>query len=643
MARGNIDLNNLPSLADIKAGPISALSKDSLVAIALALELFGTPSAAGALTVKELKLKIPPALSANTDPKFDKFKTFRAATTGKAVPKNSVDKAKEDSNEAAHNPNAPSGANKKLMERGAKTDPPPQFKRRGTTSLADGKTPLDERSFSSLSSMGDDEGEEQGKVPEIKKTPPPVVVPPPLQPQDQPVPPEPVRTIQDTLPLAKHFIPVLVQFRDAKLMETQIVYILPSQMSNIPLSKDANGQYFTSLKKLIPAALVGLSPSRDAPFCKLSVEKEDGILKLGTVRQCLRGEFPETLVLTHADQVMLRAEKDRLICEVKWTHVPAPTPVPEDGEPVAPVPKFQLPDEPFPPKEETGPRLPHFKPLEEAQGRKSKSRQKYVPEVDSDQEHDWPDNLKDPNFLTFLRTEWDIPGVGEGFKNSALQTVGEQKVRWDAHEVAIQICDNDWKNMGVKGSPYRVPERYKEHENPAYHQYAHRPFTKRDAGEAIGIKKGTVTLDREIFTSSDLAYDPLAERWVNGETDVSGEEPEQKGKILAAFKKFGKMCRKDWIEHLSDCKVKQEAKERAATKKESKVSRKRHRRRSSDSSSKNGKASDSEEEVIRRALKAHHAAKELGAEDSDEPGPSKKKKAKKQTVYDSDDLDTARF
>lgn len=102
----NIDLNNLPPLEEIKAGPIKDLLKPALLSIAGALEI-EIPTK---ISVPELKKQISEALNTpkfSSDTRFEKFTSYRSGTAGrvsKSAPKTSADKAKEDLDAAAHKP-----------------------------------------------------------------------------------------------------------------------------------------------------------------------------------------------------------------------------------------------------------------------------------------------------------------------------------------------------------------------------------------------------------------------------------------------------------------------------------------------------------------------------------------------------------
>jgi hypothetical protein len=101
------------------------------------------------------------------------------------------------------------------------------------------------------------------------------------------------------------------------------------------------------------------------------------------------------------------------------------------------------------------PQIKPIKPLDLANARKAaKPKAQIVPPVDSDQEHDWPDNLTDKGFMAFLRRE--LKGPTNGFPET-LMTIDKRKERYNTYNNTVDWCAENWKNI-IKGSPYRVPE-----------------------------------------------------------------------------------------------------------------------------------------------------------------------------------------
>ncbi|KAJ7658477.1 hypothetical protein B0H14DRAFT_3540575 [Mycena olivaceomarginata] len=126
----NIDLNNLPPLEEIKAGPIKDLLKPALLSIAGALEI-EIPTK---ISVPEIEKQISEAL--NT-PKFS----------------------------------SDTRTNKKLHDKDLKTDPPPQYKRLGGSSA--GKDQVTALTDASSLSSSEEEGITGDKPPSQIRSPSP--------------------------------------------------------------------------------------------------------------------------------------------------------------------------------------------------------------------------------------------------------------------------------------------------------------------------------------------------------------------------------------------------------------------------------------------------------------------------------------
>ncbi|KAJ7028241.1 hypothetical protein C8F04DRAFT_68069 [Mycena alexandri] len=382
-------------------------------------------------------------------------------------------------------------------------------------------------------------------------------------------------------------------------MNNHTVWILPSQRAEIKLLEGTEeGTFTTSLKKLIPLALTQLSPAKGDQHSKLSISSPSGYVDLGTVQQFMSGKFPEVLELAQADKGTLYLRGDRLVCDITWRSGKSPTSDKSAGPSIKPL----------------------NKPLELAKARKLAKRQKksLPPANSSDSEgHDWPDNVTDKGFMAFLNREFH--GKPNGYPQT-LMRIGEQRERWTLLRETIEFLEEgEWKGQ-TKGVVYPVPQSYKESADEKEHQYAGRPFTKLCTAEALGIRKGTVTADKQTFTSPDIAFDPDAQKWVDGD-----EDPKIKSK-------FDGMKREQWFKHLTACREKQEAEDRAQAKKEArrreKERRAEKREHESDRESSVGNEDlDEEEKKLLRKYKDLRAAKKAEKPDG-AAGSSRKNKGK---------------
>ncbi|KAJ6469344.1 hypothetical protein C8R45DRAFT_1105209 [Mycena sanguinolenta] len=590
------DLDALPSLDEIPAGSISNLKKPQLFSLAKELSLDPHSKA----TNPELKKQISEALGSQkflNDTRFLKFTVHRAGTTGGAALKNSADKDKQDVDAAVVKQDVPSGAHKKLLEQNATTDPVPQFKILNNT--AKKSSEMGDSDESSLSSI--DETEEK-----IVKPEKPAKMDKPAKPSSkinthQPLNPSRILVQQDE---AEARLPIVVQFQGKN---DHSVWITPSQREAIPLFKEADGSITTSLKKLVPAALMQLSPAKGDRYSKLSVLTDTGALSLGEMHHFMVGNFPEILDMVQADTCKLEQQADRLICRFLY----------RPGKP------------PSADMEESSDKI---KPLDLAKARPKtagkKKKRIVLAGENTDDEGDWPDNEKDHNFLTFLNIV--VGGPRNGFTDT-LGTIGEQLGRWNTRARCIQYCDDNCKT-GRKGKPYRIPEEYKEHANPSYHGYANRPFTKKDITDALGISNGTVTADKNAFDCPDIECDPLAQRWVKGDETL---DP----KVSASF---NKIKRKAWLAHLEKAKADKAAADKGASRakqREQRVSSKEQergkRRHESDGSTEVDSEDERQAKRELRRIKKKRKAQEVG--NGNEAGPSRHKERSKAPT--SEDLD----
>ncbi|KAJ7868251.1 hypothetical protein B0H14DRAFT_3585930 [Mycena olivaceomarginata] len=196
--------------------------------------------------------------------------------------------------------------------------------------------------------------------------------------------------------------------------------------------------------------------------------------------------------------------------------------------------------------------------------------------------------------------------------------------------------------LSCNGKPYPMPEDYKEHDTAEFRQYANRPFTKKCIGTALGIGNGPLTADKKLFTSSDIPYDPLAEKWVNGDVTLDAKDKAC----------FDKMSGLDWTTHLADAKKKKLPADKLAADKAARRAREKWKSRHQEHQSglkkrkhfSNGSSLGSEEEELLgradeiRERKAKAAEREVGGSGNGE-GPSRSM-GRQAGALDSDVLDS---
>ncbi|KAJ7857010.1 hypothetical protein B0H13DRAFT_2283366 [Mycena leptocephala] len=559
------NLSDLPTLDEIKQGPVNSLGKKDLLAIAIALKLLQPNEINNKNnTVTALKKAVLGALQTTSDTRFLEFTVHRPATTGGAAVKTSADKSKEDG-AAQKKDLVPSGAHLKLLTGNIKTDPPPNTD-----------------TYSSLTASEDEEiNKPSGPAPPAGNI---------LHHTEGEV---------STLSIKVSFSGVGTGSRD--------VWILPSQRDAITVFKGADGKYTTSLKNLVPAALVQFSPVKGERYYKLSIIGSSGYpYTLGTMDQFLTGQFHENLELAEANTCTLRLDasgaREVLICDLVLEA--------KGSDNLAEI-------------------QPAMKPLEIAQGRArsqvKKKKTKGKTTFDSDEEEDWPNALNDKPFQKFLCGILD--GKIEGY--TELKTIGEMRERYLTLTRAVKFLDQNWKST-TRGIPWRVPEDYKDDSDETVRQYANRPFNKAVVESALDIKKTIASRDREVFENPDLPYDPRLKKWAEDD----GEDMDDKHK-----RKYAAMTRRQFFEHLEDCKKTRLAEDENRANERSKAKGK-HRRSTDEDADVSDAGTSSEldsetEKLLQRALKK--ARKMKRAKDGQGlAGPSHRRKAR----LTSNELDT---
>ncbi|KAJ7806696.1 hypothetical protein B0H14DRAFT_3152822 [Mycena olivaceomarginata] len=577
-----IDYNTLPPLEEITGRSVAGLKKPELLSLAKELGLT-LPENPGKITGDKLKSEVSKAIEISTDPRFNRF---RPAVKGGAPSKTSADKDKQDVDAAAQKQDvAPSGAHGKLLKQDVKSDPAPQFKRlkmsdpKAAGSENDQPNEQKENVDSSLTEMSSEEDEKDtsnkpsSKIGAAAADPPSHTL---VQKDDE-----------------EAGFAIAVEFQGLG----STIYIPPTLRKTIALFKAEDGTIVTSLKDLIPAALAQVSPDKADRYSKLSIETEDmGTISLGTVADFKAGKFPEFLELSQANMRKLerRSQSETLLFQVLW----------RQGKP---------------PGIDLGPSS-KIKPLDLAKARTKKKTggKKHIPAGDSDEDGTRLDNNNDDGFLAFLKV---LVGDPKGGYNG--ETIGGRLQRWRDRNAAIEYCNENCKT----GKPYHIPADVEDQ------QYANRPFTKMDITAALKIVGGTVTADKQLFTSPDLFYAPTARMWVNGDTSL---DPTVKAR-------FDAMMSTKWKTHLSDAKkerLEEEAVEKAALKEAARERSAKERKHQSGSKDrhrgdKRRRTPDSEEErAAERRLKEIREARK-----AQEGGGQPSRKKAKGKAMDSEELD----
>ncbi|KAJ7046258.1 hypothetical protein C8F04DRAFT_1248510 [Mycena alexandri] len=285
-------------------------------------------------------------------------------------------------------------------------------------------------------------------------------------------------------------------------------WVLPAQRKNDLVFKDADNNHTTSLKQVVPAlSIIGTTGN---PYT------------IGTIDQFLTGNFHDVLALKEADTCALNLDPTskylvlELLLEAKKN----------DRETTI---------------------LPHMKPLEVVNERikrldKTKGRGKRGKmsiKVDDNEEHEWPENLTDKDFMAFLCSVLD--GSADGYPG--LKNLGEFRGRYLTLINGVKFLDENWKSS-TRGIPWRVPQEYKDHENVEFCQYAGRPLVKKDVEHALDIGHTIAGRDRDIFEHADLQYDPLIQQWTQGDNADAIPSKDRR--------RFSAMTRKQFFAHLED-------------------------------------------------------------------------------------------
>ncbi|KAK6981073.1 hypothetical protein R3P38DRAFT_3465367, partial [Favolaschia claudopus] len=589
-----IDLAALPPFEGIPGGPINNLSKPQLFSVAKELGM-ALPAKDTDIVVKVLKSTIQSALAKiPNDTRFHKFTVHRPATTGGAALKNSAHKDKQDRIAANEKPDVvPSGAHKKLLQSGVKSDPSPRYNHLKDPDappgdgLKSGEENDDDSSL--LTPVTSDVEEVQPKKHH------------PIKPASKVI----TTTVSFYTPLGPNEdgagLPIAVEFQG---IQGRKVWV---DTAGLQLVKGGDAGIYVSLRALIPKALSQLSPSKDPafPLRKLYILSDSSSTSLGTIDDHTSpdGKIPAFLELPQADYYRLERQINHFLCCIIW----------KDGD-VSPTIHSEPPSTSIRPQD---------KPWEMAKERpktsqkRVKGKKRFIPgQADDSDSEDWPDNQTDTGFLSYLNKV--AGGRPNGYKKS-LDTMGERLERWNDKERAVKLCDEKF----TPGNPYRIGADVKDDPVEAYRQYARRPFTKKNLYTALGVGTSTISSDKSFIEHKDLPYDPLAVRWVQGDPTLDA----------TTKAKFDSMSSKEWCNHLEEAKQdKLEADEEAAQKaskgkgKEKAARKRSHRSVASGSSSDYGHSSEAEK--LRERLRQIESA------------AGKTRKRSRKAAMDSDNLDS---
>ncbi|KAJ7433122.1 hypothetical protein B0H11DRAFT_2209049 [Mycena galericulata] len=586
MAPASIDLNNLPPLEEIKGGSINNLHKKELFTVAKALGM-EMPSKASNLAKPALLDQVKVLLTATTDVRFLKFKVHRPETTGGAALKNSADKAKEDSEASAKKDDtALSGANKKLIEKQVKIDPPPQHKRLAGSKVKSEASAQDANYSADSSLTQDTDSDVEGKEISVPSSPKDIGIPPGNEAVITPS-----NTNEVIAPNGKAMnvdeFPIVVTFLGSD--SGREIWIVPNERGEVTVSKTPEGTYTSSWKKIIPRALVQFSPAKGSQNLKISINGPTGNpLPLGTANDFMKGNLPPVLSLKEADTCTLIQKGSLLVCEVFLG-------------PAIPVNTVKLEDSEF---------MGEIKPLDLAKERgtvpkKTKAGRRDRDFVDSDE--DSGSHKNDQDFLEFLCIL--LHGKTDGY-GKALKTVGEMRGRFHDLQRAIAYCDTNYPSSSREAAAYRVPANYGDHVNSEYQKFTNRPFNKREVELALKIGHTIASQDRQLFKSPLLAYDSVAQSWVDGAKDLDEE----------VVTNFNQMTRRQFIAHLEKSKLEAEK----AREKEAKEERKKRKRDRKHVSSSEDSVTDSEQE--RRERERRKQRKREKAREAESSRSKKKSK-----------------
>ncbi|KAJ7669427.1 hypothetical protein DFH06DRAFT_1375769 [Mycena polygramma] len=441
-------------LAQIKAGPISKLTKPHLLIVAKALGIEVRTQGPDKIGVPDIKILINEALKAPEyaqREEFQKFVIYPRGSGSAATVKNSVDKAAADALLSKLPEGPPTGAHDKLLKGNGKSDPAPQFKRIGNGN-AESSAPKkkeqqdDQESKSSEDSSplsSDAEKEVGNSEDEISKAGKLVIGKQKAE----------AATNTDEMNLIVHF-----KGPDAQPKE---VWLVPSQRSQVQVVKAADNSYYTSLKTLLPLALDQESPIKKDRRAKLAITGPlGGHLPLGTVGDFENGGVPERLQLGAIDQYKLKETPAGLLCDIFFE------------------PKESLEDTKVEAAGVTGNLTgPESKPLEVAQERRTANDAKA--------------DAEDTPLVRFLRAKLEGPAR----KRPTLTKIGLMKARFLELKAATEKAKEAWG----EGANFRV-----SNDSP---EFAGAHFKTQDILLAMRIMHTTAHNDKKLFKYARVSDD----------------------------------------------------------------------------------------------------------------------------------------
>ncbi|KAJ7773617.1 hypothetical protein DFH07DRAFT_952666 [Mycena maculata] len=552
------------TLEEIPAGPINnTRNVKQLVGIATAMKI----STAG--PKPQLLARVLEKLQSDTelaqDTRFIKFSIYRAKAQGRPSKdvRNSSNKATEDA--AQDKVDIPAtGANKKLLESGAKIDPPAQYGRlTGPLSKGDNVGGKDDRGMllflvlhipykctdsqfsGSLSPTPshffDDENSNDNK---------------PLQ--DTP------STLHKDKKVSKTPKPILLVFNGPNPREIMI-----KSGDSVPLTVENDGEdggptYSASLKNIFAEAIKKDSPMKDntkARFFRAGLFDKQIPIRLGSLDKIFAKDSP--LELAHVDNYKLEPFNGMLLCQLTMTE--------EEGEgvqlptgtvTVAAVPAAKLIDG-------------ASKPLEVAQNRAVEAA---------------PAQLsKEAAFPEFL---------GE--------ILGARKSDWPNADLAIDVrtrylavidAVDTLKNMGwnKSGGGYMVPWDYKDSLYNMEYEYKGYTFTKDIVLKALRIGHAVAGTDKQ--TMSLVEHCSQASTWFedpNADEDLAAKFNNMKNSV---FRKRLERKKEDAVKRRAKDKARQKAKEVEREREREKRRRRRSDDRSADEAGPSKKKSKSKKTV----------------------------------------------
>ncbi|KAJ7691420.1 hypothetical protein B0H17DRAFT_1286359 [Mycena rosella] len=523
-------------LADIKPGPITALTKEPLLVIAEALAIPVVKTGPDKTKVPQLKALINKALAQPDFVYKDHFQKFLIYNRSRGpTPKTSADKAQQDGLQDKSDEKEPTtAAHKKLLEGTFTTDPDPQYRRLGSEAkkqeegLEDPGSPNQSASSDSESELSslDSRGSSRPKVkkPKAKKK---------AQSKDDVGSPKTDDEISKVGSPSKgesasetDRLPIIVKFNGSNPRE---VWIAPTERPEVSITKmeETTGSgpslaksnaYFASLKKLLPLAIARDSPIKKDQRGKIGiVGATGGHLNLGTVEQFTTGPLPSVLNLS-VDQYKLRQIPEGLLCDVFYD--PNQTSA-EAQQAIAAT-------------QSTGslPFGPQSRPLDVARERAASNQA--------------AKDAEELPLIRFLRTIL----AGPALPRPAVSTVGEMLTRYLQATNVLKRLKETWSDGP---NSFRVPEDY---EDDQFSRFRGFKFGTSEVLKALRIGHTTHNNDSRLFRLARLRDDSTgrAEEWV----DKPGTEK--------LDKKFGAMSIKEWESYLDKKKEKGKEEEKRQAK-----------------------------------------------------------------------------